>query len=100
VVWLAQPWLHVWEEEAYKPEIGFSIALVGNIDFFNSMKSMGCEGKIASLKIEQANGNNYMGAVTPNGTRWAYAARFADRLFVPMLVLGQRCAKARAALRG
>ncbi|OUE42875.1 hypothetical protein BZY94_19870 [Burkholderia territorii] len=64
------------------------------------MESMGCEEKIASLKIEQANGNNYMDAVTPNETRWAYAARFADRLFVPMLVLGQRRAKARAALRG
>ncbi|VWB36938.1 hypothetical protein BLA13014_01504 [Burkholderia aenigmatica] len=61
---------------------------------------MSCEAKFASLKIEQANGNNYMAAVTQNATRWAYAARFTDRLMVPMLVLGQRCAKARAALRG
>lgn len=52
---------------------------------------MGCEAKLASLKIEQASGNNYMGAVTPNGTRLAYAARFATRLFVPMLALGKRC---------
>lgn len=27
---------------------------------------MGCETKFVSLKIEQANGNNYMNAVTPN----------------------------------
>lgn len=61
---------------------------------------MSCEAKFVSLKIEQANGKNYMEAAAPNRARWAYSARFADRLLVPMLVLGQRRAKARAALRG
>lgn len=61
---------------------------------------MTCRANLANLYIEQANGKNYMAAEDANGMRWAHAARFADRLFVPMLVLGQRRAKARAALCG
>lgn len=33
---------------------------------------MSCDAKFVSLKIEQVNGKNYLGAAAANGAPWAY----------------------------